>query len=98
MELNPVFARRLYLAALVEEMERPNVPRLIEATGWPRRTIQDVLKSLSGLGIDMTFIQDGKRHNDGYYQLKDWGRSAAIGWKIKNETFALISTSCSLKA
>ncbi len=21
----------------------------------------------------MTFIQDGKRHNDGYYQLKDWG-------------------------
>ncbi|OOE37046.1 hypothetical protein BZG04_05535 [Salinivibrio kushneri] len=73
MELNPVFARRLYLAALVEEMERPNVPRLIEATGWPRRTIQDVLKSLSGLGIDMTFIQDGKRHNDGYYQLKDWG-------------------------
>ncbi len=48
MELNPVFARRLYLAVLVEEMERPNVPRLIEATGWPRRTIQDVLKSLSG--------------------------------------------------
>ncbi|AMG29950.1 hypothetical protein AL542_05705 [Grimontia hollisae] len=73
MELNPVFARRLYLAFLVEEMERPNVPRLIEATGWPRRTIQDVIKSLAGLGIELSFIQDGRRHNDGYYRLTDWG-------------------------
>ena len=29
MELNPVFARRLYLALLVEHTERPNVPRLV---------------------------------------------------------------------
>ena len=42
MELSPVFARRLYLALLVESLERPNVPKLIEKTGWPRRTIQDV--------------------------------------------------------
>lgn len=56
MELSPVFARRLYLALLVESLERPNVPKLIEKTGWPRRT-----------------IQDGRRHNDGYYQLSDWG-------------------------
>lgn len=73
MELNPVFARRLYLALLVEHTERPNVPRLIEQTGWPRRTIQDVLKALPGLGIELTFIQDGRRHNDGYYKLSDWG-------------------------
>nr|WP_086939833.1 helix-turn-helix domain-containing protein [Thaumasiovibrio occultus] len=73
MELNPVFARRLYLALLVNKIERPNVPKLIECTGWPRRTIQDVLKALPGIGIELTFIQDGKRHNDGYYQLCDWG-------------------------
>lgn len=30
MELSPVFARRLYLALLVENLERPNVPKLIE--------------------------------------------------------------------
>ena len=73
MELNPVFARRLYLALLVERLERPNVPKLIEKTGWPRRTIQDALKALPGIGIDLVFIQDGRRHNDGYYQLGDWG-------------------------
>ncbi|ASI95750.1 MULTISPECIES: helix-turn-helix domain-containing protein [Vibrio] len=73
MELSPVFARRLYLALLVESLERPNVPRLIEKTGWPRRTIQDVLKALPGIGIELIFVQDGRRHNDGYYQLSDWG-------------------------
>ncbi|MDC0611074.1 helix-turn-helix domain-containing protein [Vibrio sp.] len=73
MELSPVFARRLYLAYLVENTERPNVPKLIEQTGWPRRTIQDVLKALPGIGIELMFIQDGRRHNDGYYKLSDWG-------------------------
>jgi len=73
MELSPVFARRLYLAYLVENTERPNVPKLIEKTGWPRRTVQDVLKALSGIGIELMFIQDGRRHNDGYYKLSDWG-------------------------
>ncbi|CAM4011906.1 MULTISPECIES: winged helix-turn-helix domain-containing protein [Vibrio] len=73
MELNPVFARRLYLAHLVASMERPNVPKLVEYTGWPRRTIQDVLKALPGIGVSLCFIQDGRRHNDGYYQVSDWG-------------------------
>lgn len=73
MELSPVFARRLYLAFLVESIERPNVPKLIEVTGWPRRTIQDVLKALPGIGIELKFVQDGRRHNDGYYCLSDWG-------------------------
>ncbi|MBM7036477.1 hypothetical protein ST37_11235 [Vibrio sp. qd031] len=73
MELSPVFARRLYLAMLVETIEKPNVPKLIELTGWPRRTIQDVLKALPGIGIKVAFVQDGRRHNDGYYQLSDWG-------------------------
>ncbi|GEM74131.1 winged helix-turn-helix domain-containing protein [Vibrio sagamiensis] len=73
MELSPVFARRLYLALLVENLERPNVPKLIETTGWPRRTIQDILKALPGIGIELSFVQDGRRHNDGYYQLSNWG-------------------------
>ncbi len=45
----------------------------VEVTGWPRRTIQDVLKALPGIGVELIFIQDGCRHNDGYYQLSDWG-------------------------
>ncbi|HGF7190074.1 TPA: helix-turn-helix domain-containing protein [Vibrio cholerae] len=73
MELSPVFARRLYLALLVESLERPNVPKLIEKTGWPRRTIQDVIKAMPGIGIELNFVQDGRRHNDDYYQLSDWG-------------------------
>ncbi|GHZ01495.1 hypothetical protein VCSRO122_0748 [Vibrio cholerae] len=62
MELSPVFARRLYLALLVESLERPNVPKLIEKTGWPRRTIQDVIKAMPGIGIELNFVQDGRRH------------------------------------
>ena len=73
MELSPVFARRLYLTLLLEESDRPNVPRLMQMTGWPRRTIQDVIKSLSSLGIELIFVQKGCRHNDGYYCLKNWG-------------------------
>ena len=73
MRLNPVFARRLYLALIVETIERPNVPKLMESTGWPRRTIQDVIKVLPRIGIQIVFVQDGSRHNDGYYRLLDWG-------------------------
>ncbi|MBD1571893.1 helix-turn-helix domain-containing protein [Vibrio sp. S17_S38] len=73
MELSPVFAKRLYLALLVEDIERPNVPKLIERTGWPRRTIQDALKALPTIGIYLEFVQDGRRHNDGYYSVSDWG-------------------------
>ncbi|GLT17345.1 hypothetical protein GCM10007938_11220 [Vibrio zhanjiangensis] len=73
MELSSVFARRLYLALLVQHLDRPNVPKLIENTGWPRRTIQDVIKALPKIGIELKFVQDGRRHNDGYYQLSNWG-------------------------
>ncbi|MFD2180305.1 helix-turn-helix domain-containing protein [Veronia pacifica] len=73
MEMNPVFARRLYLAYLVDSLEKPNVPALIEITGWPRRTIQDAIKSLPSFGFELSFVQDGHRHNDGYYQIEGWG-------------------------
>ena len=26
-----------------------------------------------GYIIELMFIQDGRRHNDGYYRLSDWG-------------------------
>ncbi|MBX9334874.1 helix-turn-helix domain-containing protein, partial [Serratia marcescens] len=51
MGINPVFARRLYLCWLISHSERPNVPRLMALTGWPRRTLQDVLKALPGMGV-----------------------------------------------
>ncbi|AVX37277.1 MULTISPECIES: helix-turn-helix domain-containing protein [Yersinia] len=73
MELNPVFARRLYLCWLISSHDSMNVPRLMELTGWPRRTLQDVLKALPSLGITLTFVQDGIRNNAGYYQLESWG-------------------------
>lgn len=73
MELNPVFARRLYLCWLISSHESMNVPRLMELTGWPRRTLQDVIKALPGLGITLTFVQDGVRNNAGHYQLTHWG-------------------------
>ncbi|MFC0225200.1 winged helix-turn-helix domain-containing protein [Serratia aquatilis] len=73
MEINSVFARRLYLCWLINNSERPNVPHLMELTGWPRRTLQDVLKALPGLGVKLQFVQQGSRNNAGYYQLENWG-------------------------
>lgn len=73
MELNSVFARRLYICWLLKNEQRPNVPKLMVLTRWPRRTLQDVLKALPGMGIELTFVQQGERNNDGYYQIKSWG-------------------------
>lgn len=71
--LNRTFARRLYIAHLIATAERPSVPALMEQTGWPRRTIQDVIKAISGMGIHIYFKQDGRRNNDGYYVIDHWG-------------------------
>ena len=73
MMLNSVFARRLYLCWLLDNEQKPNVPKLMEITGWPRRTLQDVLKALPGMGVELEFVQQGVRNNDGYYQLSGWG-------------------------
>ncbi len=71
--LNSVFARRLYLCWLIENNERPNVPNLMALSGWPRRTLQDVLKALPGMGVKLNFVQQGVRNNDGYYRIEHWG-------------------------
>ncbi len=72
-ELNPTFCRRLLISHLIERDDRPGVPRLMELTGWPRRTIQDIITALPGLGIELHFQQDGRRNNDGYYVIDSWG-------------------------
>ncbi len=72
-ELNPTFCRRLLLSYWIDTLERPNIGTLIEHCGWPRRTLQDIIKALPGLGIEVEFVEDGVRHNDGYYRITSWG-------------------------
>ncbi len=71
--LNPTFVRRLIVAHLIHSQPHPCVPELMRLTGWPRRTLQDILKALPGLGLELEFVQDGIRNNAGYYQLNSWG-------------------------
>lgn len=72
-ELNQTLCRRLIVAHLITTLPRPSVPVLMATTGWPRRTLQDILKGLPSWGIQIAFTEDGVRHNDGYYQILDWG-------------------------
>lgn len=71
--LNRTFARRLFISYLIATTERPSVPVLMAQTGWPRRTIQDVIKAIPGMGVNVYFKQDGRRNNDGYYVVDNWG-------------------------
>jgi hypothetical protein len=50
-----------------------NLQSLIEATGMPRRTLQDCIADMSDIFVDCHFVQNGVRNNDGYYQLSNWG-------------------------
>lgn len=73
-QLNPTICRRMLIAHLIEHLPKPNNPALEEATGWPRRTVQDIIaKGLPGHGTQVEFVQEGVRNNDGYYVLRDWG-------------------------
>ncbi|SEA10673.1 helix-turn-helix domain-containing protein [Microbulbifer marinus] len=73
-QLNPTICRRMLIAHLIEQLPKPNNPALEEVTGWPRRTVQDIIaKGLPGHGTQVEFIQQGVRNNDGYYELRDWG-------------------------
>ncbi|MFC6633325.1 helix-turn-helix domain-containing protein [Microbulbifer taiwanensis] len=73
-QLNPTICRRMLIAHLIERLPKPNNPALEEATGWPRRTVQDIIaKGLPGHGTRVEFVQEGVRNNDGYYELRDWG-------------------------
>lgn len=74
LSLNPTICRRLLTTYLIEQLPKPNNPALEEVTGWPRRTVQDIIaKGLPGHGTRVSFVQEGVRNNDGYYRLEDWG-------------------------
>ncbi|WP_229360339.1 helix-turn-helix domain-containing protein [Ferrimonas sediminicola] len=88
--LNPTFSRRLILMHEIANHEKASVPALMKSLGWPRRTIQDVLKALIGMGVQVEFIEDGVRHNDGYYRVTDWGPIDRI-W-VRDKLPELLST------
>ena len=59
------FYRRLYVAWLISRGVN-SVPKIIEATGMPRRTAQDTLAAIHELDIDM-------ENASGTYRVADWG-------------------------
>lgn len=59
------FYRRLYVAWLIEQGSN-TVPKIIEATGMPRRTAQDTLAAIHELDIEM-------ENSNGTYRIVSWG-------------------------
>jgi len=66
------FLRKLYLAHLLDE-EQHNLLSLQKLTQMPRRTLQDAITAFVDIGIEVDFVQQGQRHNDGYYRISTWG-------------------------
>ncbi|MBV7316487.1 helix-turn-helix domain-containing protein [Shewanella sp. NIFS-20-20] len=66
------FNRKLYLAGLIAN-EPQNLVSLQACTNMPRRTLQDALVACKDIGIEIEFIQQGERHNAGFYRLESWG-------------------------
>lgn len=73
------FYRRIYLAYLIDSGVN-TVPKIIDATGIPKRTAQDTILAMRELGIQVEFI--GERKN-GCYQIYDWG-AIQKEWVINN--------------
>jgi hypothetical protein len=59
------FYRRIYVAWLIQQGIN-SVPKIIEATGMPRRTAQDTLAAIHELDIDLENI-------NGTYRVANWG-------------------------
>ena len=66
------FLRKLYLAHLLDE-EQHNLLSLQKLTQMPRRTLQDAIAAFVDIGIEVDFVQQGQRHNEGYYRISTWG-------------------------
>ncbi|MBO1897765.1 helix-turn-helix domain-containing protein [Shewanella sp. BF02_Schw] len=62
------YYRRLLVAYLIEQ-DINSVPKIMAATGFPRRTIQEIIVSLSDMDIIVEFV--GARKN-GHYVIHDW--------------------------
>ena len=63
------FNRKLLIATLIDS-NIGSVPLLVDATGMNRRTVQEVINSLSD--IDITCLRSGSTKS-GYYFISDWG-------------------------
>ncbi|HSC66733.1 MAG TPA: helix-turn-helix domain-containing protein [Cellvibrio sp.] len=59
------FYRRIYVAWLIQQGIN-SVPKLIEATGMPRRTAQDTLAAIHELAIEL-------KNSGGIYSVINWG-------------------------
>lgn len=59
------FYRRLYVAWLIAQGIN-SVPKIIAATGMPRRTAQDTLAAIHELDINM-------ENSNGTYRIANWG-------------------------
>ncbi|MBE8233734.1 MAG: helix-turn-helix domain-containing protein [Endozoicomonadaceae bacterium] len=61
--------RRLLIANLIDSGIN-SVPKIMNDTNMPRRTIQGTIKSLKEIDIKCEFVGANK---DGYYKINDWG-------------------------
>lgn len=64
------FYRRIYVAYLITQGIN-TVPKVIAATGMPRRTAQDTLAAIHELAIRL-------ENNNGVYRVADWGAVNAL--------------------
>ncbi|QIR16686.1 helix-turn-helix domain-containing protein (plasmid) [Shewanella aestuarii] len=62
------FNRRLLVAYLIEHGVN-TVPKLMQMTGWPNRSIQKLILSLADMNVQISFV--GAKKN-GQYQVTDW--------------------------
>ncbi len=60
------FLRRLLVAYLIDT-GKDTVPKIMDATGMPRRTAQDTIKALHEIEINAVQLTRGQ------YQIDDWG-------------------------
>lgn len=69
------FYRRIYVAWLISHGIN-TVPKIIAATGMPRRTAQDTLAAIHELAIDM-------ENTGGVHAIKNWGAVDQV-WVAQN--------------
>lgn len=75
------FYRRIYVAWLIQQGIN-SVPKIIEATGMPRRTAQDTLAAIHELAIEL-------ENSSGIYKVIDWG---AVDQKWVNKNIVHLKT------
>lgn len=69
------FYRRIYVAWLISQGVN-SVPKIIAATGMPRRTAQDTLEAIHELAIELG-------NTNGSFSVLDWG-AVNPGWVEAN--------------